>query len=162
MFELELPERFRRYVPLAVWLIVAFVLLLIPFKIIGYGYLPDDDALRYAAKAVSGKTLAGFSSSADAFKIDHNLGWNGLLGVAPRRDRLECGRDGDLLRGCPFPPRQWRGAAVAQTPRGVACCAAHGDDRFRRAATFSGRPAVRAVHRGADGRPDRRSSPAPP
>ena len=76
-----MPERFRRYVPLAVWLIVAFVLLLIPFKIIGYGYLPDDDALRYAAKAVSGKTWPEILVLGDAFKIDHNLGWNGLLGV---------------------------------------------------------------------------------
>ncbi len=81
MFELELPERFRRYVPLTVWLIVAFVLLLIPFKIISYGYLPDDDALRYAAKAVSGKTWPEILVLGDAFKIDHNLGWNGLLGA---------------------------------------------------------------------------------
>ena len=55
MFEFELPERFRRYVPLAVWLVVALVILAIPLKIISYGYLPGDDALRHCAKAVSGK-----------------------------------------------------------------------------------------------------------
>ena len=47
MFEFELPEKFRRYVPLAVWLIVALVVLAIPLKIISYGFLPGDDALRH-------------------------------------------------------------------------------------------------------------------
>src|ERR1041385_3086953 len=46
--------RLSRYVPLAVWLVVLFTCLLIPLKIISYGYLPKDDALRHAAKAVSG------------------------------------------------------------------------------------------------------------
>jgi len=55
MFEFELPERFRRHVPLAVWVLVALVIVVIPLKIIGLGYLPADDALRHAAKAVSGK-----------------------------------------------------------------------------------------------------------
>ena len=46
----------KRYVPLAVWVIVIFVIVAMPFKIIGYGYLPGDDTLRHAAKAVSGKS----------------------------------------------------------------------------------------------------------
>ena len=46
MFEFELPEKLRRYVPLLVWLLVALVLLAIPLKIIGYGYLPGDDAAK--------------------------------------------------------------------------------------------------------------------
>ena len=49
-------EPLRRYVPLAVWVIVILTLLLIPLKIIGYGYIPPDDALRHAGKAVSGKS----------------------------------------------------------------------------------------------------------
>ena len=67
MFEFELPERFRRYVPLAVWLILAAVLLLIPFKIISYGYLPGDDALRHCAKAVSGKSWPEIIVVGDTF-----------------------------------------------------------------------------------------------
>ena len=45
----------RRYVPLAVWAIVILVILVIPLRVIQYGFLPGDDALRHAAKAVSGK-----------------------------------------------------------------------------------------------------------
>ncbi len=84
MFEFELPERFRRYVPPAVWLMVAAVLLLIPMKIIGYGYLPGDDALRHCAKAVSGKPWPEILVVGDTFKFDHNLGWHALLGAVHR------------------------------------------------------------------------------
>ena len=84
MFEFELPEKFRRYIPLAVWLLVALVLLAIPLKIIGYGYLPGDDALRHVAKAVSGKSWPEILVVGDAFKMDHNLGWHGILGALHR------------------------------------------------------------------------------
>lgn len=84
MFEFELPEKFRRFVPPAVWLLVAAVLLAIPLKIIGYGYLPADDALRHVAKAVSGKPWPEILVVGDAFKLDHNLGWHAILGALHR------------------------------------------------------------------------------
>lgn len=82
MFDLELPEKFRRYVPLLVWVVLGAVLLAIPLKIISYGYLPGDDALRHCAKAVSGKAWPEIIVVGDVFKIDHNLGWHGILGIA--------------------------------------------------------------------------------
>ena len=81
MFEFELPEKFRRYVPLAVWVIVALVILAIPLKIISYGYLPGDDALRHCAKAVSGKTWPEILVFGDTYRIDHNIGWHAILGA---------------------------------------------------------------------------------
>jgi hypothetical protein len=81
MFEFELPERFRRYVPLIVWLLVPLVLLIIPLKILGLGYLPGDDALRHVAKAVSGKSWPEILVVGSNFKMDHNLGWHALLGA---------------------------------------------------------------------------------
>jgi len=69
----------RRYVPLAVWVIVILVILAIPLKIISYGYLPPDDALRHAAKAVSGKPWPEILVLGPAFQIDHNYGWHFLL-----------------------------------------------------------------------------------
>jgi hypothetical protein len=72
-------EVFKRYVPLAIWGIVVVVILAIPFKIISYGYLPGDDALRHAAKAVSGKPWPEILVLGDSFKIDHNLGWHLFL-----------------------------------------------------------------------------------
>jgi hypothetical protein len=72
-------DALRRYVPLAVWAIVILVVLAIPLKIIGYGFLPGDDALRHAAKAVSGKPWPDILVMGPAFQIDHNFGWHFLL-----------------------------------------------------------------------------------
>ena len=49
-FDFPMLEPLRRYVPLAVWVIVILTMLLIPLKIIGYGYIPPDDALRHAGR----------------------------------------------------------------------------------------------------------------
>lgn len=72
-------EPLRRYVPLAVWVIVSLTLLVIPLKIIQYGYLPGDDALRHAGKAVSGKSWQEVLVMNDTYKIDHEYGWSLLL-----------------------------------------------------------------------------------
>src|SRR5471032_3535382 len=72
-------EALRRYVPLATWAIVILVVLAIPFKITGYGYLPGDDALRHAAKAVSGKSWSEILVLSPVYVIDHEFGWNLLL-----------------------------------------------------------------------------------
>lgn len=78
-FDFPLLEPFRRYVPLAVWVIVIATLLLIPLKVISYGYLPGDDALRAAGKAVSGKTWPEILVLDPVYKIDHEYGWSLLL-----------------------------------------------------------------------------------
>jgi len=72
-------DALRHYVPLAVWAIVILVILAIPLKIIGLGYLPADDALRHAAKAVSGKPWPEILVVGPTFQIDHNFGWHFLL-----------------------------------------------------------------------------------
>ena len=72
-------DSLKRYVPLAVWTIVILVILAIPLKIISYGYLPGDDALRHAAKAVSGKSWPEILVLSPVYKIDHEFGWNLLL-----------------------------------------------------------------------------------
>jgi hypothetical protein len=73
-------DAFTRYVPPVCWAIVLFVLLAIPFKIIGLGYLPSDDALRHAAKAVSGKPWQEILVlNPAAYHIDPNWGWHWFL-----------------------------------------------------------------------------------
>jgi hypothetical protein len=80
MFDLELPERFRRYVPLAVWLIVALVVVMIPLKIISYGYLPGDDALRHGAHAVTDKSWPEvLVLNPEVYRGEHELGWHQIL-----------------------------------------------------------------------------------
>lgn len=69
----------QRYVPLLVWTIAVLALVAIPFKVISYGYLPVDDALRHCAKAVSGKDWSQILVLGDHYKIDHNFGWHVVL-----------------------------------------------------------------------------------
>ncbi|MFZ0827082.1 MAG: hypothetical protein WAO02_06640 [Verrucomicrobiia bacterium] len=71
-------EALRRYVPPAVWAIVILVILLIPLKIISQGYLPEDDALRHAAKAVSGRPWGDILVLGPAFR-DQNFVWHFFL-----------------------------------------------------------------------------------
>jgi hypothetical protein len=70
-----------RYVPLIVPIIVLGTVLLSTMKIVSYGYLPWDDALRHAAKAVSGKPWNEILVMRPEFIIDHNFGWHQLLAV---------------------------------------------------------------------------------
>ena len=71
--------RLKRYVPLAVWIVVIFTIIVIPLKIIGYGFLPMDDALRHAAKAVSGKSWQQILVMRDDFQIEPSPGWQAIL-----------------------------------------------------------------------------------
>ena len=72
-------RQFQRYIPLAVWIIVVLTLICIPSKIISYGYLPADDAIRHAAKAVSGKPWQEILVMRPDFKIDPHPGWHFIL-----------------------------------------------------------------------------------
>lgn len=67
------------------------VLLLIPLQIISQGFLPEDDALRYAAKAVSGKDLAEIMVVRPelAPMLDHNPGWHLILGLVHKLTHWE-------------------------------------------------------------------------
>jgi hypothetical protein len=56
-------------------------ILLIPVKIISYGYLPADDALRHAAKAVCGKPWSEILVMRSDFPVDIHDGWHKLLGT---------------------------------------------------------------------------------
>src|SRR5439155_557918 len=84
-------NQLNRYVPLTGWIIVILTLLCIPSKIISYGYLPADDTLRHAAKAVSGKPWQEILVMRSDFKIDPHPGWHATLGAVHRC--LNCGAE---------------------------------------------------------------------
>jgi hypothetical protein len=69
----------KRYVPLSVWVVVVSTIIFIPLKIIGYGFLPMDDALRHAAKAISGKSWQQILVMRGDFPIDPSPGWQKIL-----------------------------------------------------------------------------------
>lgn len=63
----------------AFWIIV-WVVASMPFRIIGYGFLPPDDALRHSAKVVSEKNWNEILVLRDETKMDaHQLGWHAIL-----------------------------------------------------------------------------------
>jgi hypothetical protein len=66
--------------PLIFCLLVA-IIGIIPAKIIGYGYLPGDDANRHAAKVVSGKDWSDILVLRDDTKTDCHPGWHVILNV---------------------------------------------------------------------------------
>lgn len=69
----------KRYVPLLVWVVVVSTAIIIPLKIIEYGFLPMDDALRHAAKTISGKSWQQILVMRDGFAIDPSPGWQQIL-----------------------------------------------------------------------------------
>jgi hypothetical protein len=86
------PNGLARYIPLAVWLVAIVALAWIPLKIISYGYLPPDDALRHTAKAVTQRDWNDILVLRPDFQTDHNPGWHWVLGQIHRATGL--GTDG--------------------------------------------------------------------
>ena len=76
-------KKLGRYVPLLVWIIAALTIVVIPLKVIGLGFLPPDDALRHAARAVTGRPWAEILVLGDVMKMEHNFGWHALLRGIP-------------------------------------------------------------------------------
>ena len=68
---------------LARW-IVAACLALVPLRIVAAGYLPDDDVLRHAAKAVSGRPWSEILVLRPEVTMDSHPGWHALLGGVHR------------------------------------------------------------------------------
>jgi hypothetical protein len=68
-----------RLVPPLVLAMAIILVLLIPLKIIGEGYLPQADALADAAKAISGKPWTDILLLRSDYMIDNHIGWHALL-----------------------------------------------------------------------------------
>ncbi len=73
-----------RLARLLIWAIAFLVLLFSILKVVMLGYLPIDDALRYAARAVAGKSWDQILVLRPDAPLDHNPGWNLLLGGVHR------------------------------------------------------------------------------
>ena len=65
--------------PLFTLCISILVALIIPFKIISYGYLPPDDALRHSAKVISGKDWSQILILQPGINLDSHPGWHAIL-----------------------------------------------------------------------------------
>jgi hypothetical protein len=67
-----------------IWVAIACTLVALPLRVIQFGFLPPDDALRHAAKAVSGKHWSEILVLRPEITIDHNPGWHVLLTLVHR------------------------------------------------------------------------------
>lgn len=77
-----------RLVPPLILAACLCTLIVIPFKVIGYGYLPSDDALRHAGKVMSERTWDEILVSDKAIPDTH-VGWHMFLGAAKNVFGLE-------------------------------------------------------------------------
>ena len=68
-------------VPLSIVFIAIWVIVLMPFRIIGYGFLPMDDALWHSAKVISGKSWGDVLVLRNDIKIESHPGWHFILGL---------------------------------------------------------------------------------
>jgi hypothetical protein len=69
----------------ALVVVLAFwTLAVLPFRIVATGFSPTDDALRHAAKVVSGKQWQEVLVLRDDARADAHPGWHALLGLAHR------------------------------------------------------------------------------
>lgn len=70
---------FKKFIPIIITTVCILAVSMIPFKIVSYGFLPVDDALGHAAKAVSGKDLSQILVIRPDIKLDTNIGWRVIL-----------------------------------------------------------------------------------
>ncbi len=73
------PSGIGRYVPLLVLAVTLLVVLILPLRIISFGYMPTDDALVDAAKSITGKPWQEILVLRSDYTIDNHIGWHALL-----------------------------------------------------------------------------------
>jgi hypothetical protein len=90
--DMEIPEHDpametggRRYVPLLAWVLVVLTLVLIPLKIVSYGYVPVGDARRHVAKAFTDKPYDQIMVMRPGYTVDHSPGWEWSLHFLHRK-----------------------------------------------------------------------------
>jgi hypothetical protein len=75
------------------WLFFILIALFTPFFILKQGYMPVDDALRHAAKPISGKEWTEIGTFVPEVKMDHNYGWDKFLTFAHKNLGFETQQD---------------------------------------------------------------------
>jgi len=66
-------------IPILCTCVIISVILLIPLKIMGYGFLPLDDVLRHVAKAMSGRSWSDILVLREGVTLDSHPGYHAVL-----------------------------------------------------------------------------------
>ncbi len=70
-----------KLIPACILILVIYTLCMVPINVLGKGYLPDDDALRHAAKAISGKDWQEILVLRPEIRADSHPGWHRILEI---------------------------------------------------------------------------------
>ena len=84
-----------RYVLILVSCIFLAAILLISFKVVSYGFIPSDDAMRHVAKAISGKDWVDILVLRPEITIDSHIGWHKTLELVHKI--TSCDKDGMIV-----------------------------------------------------------------
>lgn len=84
-----------RFVLILVVCIYISVILVIAFKILSYGFMPPDDALRHVAKVISGKDWTQILVLRPGITLDSHVGWHKILELIYETIRLD--KDGLIV-----------------------------------------------------------------
>lgn len=79
----------KKILPATIILLALWAILLIPFQIIGQGFLPPDDALWHSAKIISGKDWNEVLVLRDEVRIESHPGWHAILGFIHRISKCD-------------------------------------------------------------------------
>ena len=65
-------------------LLAACALLIVPLRVVGYGWLPQDDVRRHVAKAIADKPWSEILVLRPEARLDEHPGWHAVLGAVHR------------------------------------------------------------------------------
>ena len=71
----------KELIPVMIFCLAIAVIICIPLRVISYGFLPPDDAMRHAAKVISAKSWDQILVLRPEFKMDSHPGWHAILGA---------------------------------------------------------------------------------
>ncbi|MDD5428447.1 MAG: hypothetical protein PHI58_04315 [Candidatus Omnitrophica bacterium] len=74
----------KEMIPVIIFCLAMAVIILIPLRVMSYGFIPPDDAQRHAAKVISQKNWDEILVLRPGFKADCHPGWHAILGAVQR------------------------------------------------------------------------------
>ncbi len=74
----------KKISPAVITFLLIWIIALISFQVIGYGFMPPDDAMRHSAKIISEKEWSQILILRDEIKLDSYPGWHVILGFVHR------------------------------------------------------------------------------
>ncbi len=70
-----------KLVPPVIFILIIFTFFMIPINVLSKGFLPEDDALRHAAKVISEKEWTEILVLRPEIQADSHTGWHKILEI---------------------------------------------------------------------------------